>query len=284
MSKAIKIALVVLAIIIFLVVSFAISYVTFGRRVTGEVRELFEEAKETGPEVVSEKDLEGLPEPVQKYLRYTQIIGKERIRSVRLKQKGSIRTSQKQGWMPFSAHQYYTTDDPAFVWHANVKLFYLPLMKARDRFYKGKGNMLIKLLPFITIADGSGDEMDQGTLLRYLNEMMWFPTAYLDDYIQWEPIDSHSARATITVEGLSASATLYFNEKGEMTDFVAERYMSVGDEYSLETWSTPIEEYKEINGIMVPIKGEALWKLSSGDFSYIKLEIIDIEYDYPSAY
>ncbi len=126
--------------------------------------------------------------------------------------------------------------------------------------------------------------MDQGTLLRYLNEMMWFPTAYLDDYIQWESIDSHSARATITVEGLSAFAILYFNERGEMTDFVAERYMSVGDEYSLETWSTPIEEYREMNGIMVPTKGEALWKLSSGDFSYIKLEIIDIEYDNPSAY
>ena len=284
MSKAIKIGLVVLVIIIFLVVSFAISYVTFGRRVIGEVKELFQEAKEADPEVVSEKDLEGLPEPVQKYLRYTQIIGKERIRSVRLKQKGSIRTSQEQGWMPFRANQYYTTDDPAFIWHATVKLFYLPLMKARDRFYGGKGNMLIKLLPFITIADASGDEMDQGTLLRYLNEMMWFPTAYLEDYIQWEPIDSHSARATITVEGLSASAILYFNEKGEMRDFVAERYMSVGDEYSLETWSTPIEEYKEINGIMVPIKGEALWKLSSGDFSYIKLEITDIEYDNPSAY
>ena len=69
-----------------------------------------------------------------------------------------------------------------------------------------------------------------------------------------------------------------------MTDFVAERHMSVGDEYSLETWSTPIEEYREMNGIMVPIKGEALWKLSSGDFSYIKLEIINIEYDNPSAY
>ena len=50
MSKAIKIALVVLAIIIFLVVSFAISYVTFGRKVTGEVKELFEEAKETSQE------------------------------------------------------------------------------------------------------------------------------------------------------------------------------------------------------------------------------------------
>jgi len=284
MSKVAKIGLVVLVVIVVLVISFAISYVTFGRRVAGEVKELFKEVEETGREVISEADLEGLPEPVQKYLRYAQIVGKKRIGTVRLKQKGSIRTSEDQGWMPFTAEQYYTTDDPAFVWHGTVKLFYLPLMKARDRFYGGKGNMLIKLLPFITIADASGDEMDQGTLLRYLNEMMWFPTAYLDDYIQWEPIDSNSAKATITVEGLAASAILYFNEKGQMADFVAKRFMSVGDEYSLETWSTPIEEYKEINGIMVPVKGEAVWKLNSGDFSYIRIEITDIEYDNRSVY
>ncbi len=128
------------------------------------------------------------------------------------------------------------------------------------------------------IADARGGEMDQDTLVRYLSEIIWFPTAYLEDYIQWESIDSRSAKATITVEALKASAILYFNEQGQMTDFVAERFMPVEDEYLLETWSTPIEEYKEINGIMVPVKGEAVWRLSSGDFSYVRIEITDIEY------
>ena len=279
-----KVGLVILVIIIVLLVSFAISYITFGRKVAGEVKELFGKMKEIRPEVVTERDLEGLPEPVQRYLRYTQIIGKERIGTVRLKQEGSIRTKEDGGWMPFSAQQYYTTDYPAFIWYGSVKLFSLPLMRARDRFYEGKGNMLIKLLPFITIADATGDEMDQGTLVRYLNEMMWFPTAYLNDYIQWESIDSSSAKATISLEGLSASAVLYFNEKGQMTNFVAERYMTVDDGYSLQTWSTPITEYKEINGMMLPTKGEGVWNLSSGDFGYITVEIVDIEYNNPSKY
>ena len=284
MSIPAKVGLVILVIIIVLLVSFAISYITFGRKVAGEVEELFKKMKETKPEVVTERDLEGLPQPVQRYLRYTQIIGKEKVRTVWLKQKGFIRTKEDQGWMSFSARQYYRADYPAFIWYGSVKLFSLPLMRVRDKFYEGKGNMLIRLLPFITIADATGDEIDQGTLVRYLNEMMWFPTAYLNDYIQWEPIDSSSAKATITVEGLTASAILYFNEKGQMTNFVAERYMSVGDEFSLETWSTPIGEYKEINGIMVPIKGEAVWKLSSGDFNYVKVEITHIEYNNPSTY
>ena len=284
MSITAKVGLVVLVIIIVLAVSFTISYIVFERKVDNEVEKLFKKSKETGPEVISEADIEGLPEPVQRYLRYAQVIGKEKIRTVRLKQKGFFRQKEDQGWMPLNAEQYYTTDPPAFIWNGNLRLLQLPLLKGRDKFCEGKGNMLIKLLPFIKIADTSGYEIDQGTLVRYLNEIMWFPTAYLNDYIEWEPIDFSSAKATISVEGLTVSAILYFNEKGEMTNFVAERYMTVDDEFSLETWSTPIEEYRKVHGIKIPTKGEGVWKRSSGDFSYIRLEIIDIEYNNPSIY
>jgi len=46
----------------------------------------------------------------------------------------------------------------------------------------------------------------------------------------------------------------------------------------MRTWSTPIKEYKEINGIRVSVRGEAAWNLSSGDFCYFGAEITDIEY------
>jgi hypothetical protein len=246
MSITTKIGSVVLVIIIVLAVSFTISYIAFDRKVADEVEKLFKKSKEISPEVVSLADIEGLPQPVQRYLRYAQIIGTEKIRTLRLKQKGFFRQKEDQGWMPLNAEQYYTTDPPGFIWNGNLRPLRLSLIKGRDEFYEGKGNMLIKFLPFIKIADASGYEIDQGTLLRYLNEIMWFPTAYLNDYIEWEPIDSSSAKATISVEGLTASAILYFNEKGEMTNFVAERYMTVDDEFSLETWPTPIGEYKEI--------------------------------------
>jgi len=38
-------------------------------------------------------------------------------------------------------------------------------------------------------------------------------------------------------------------------------------------------EYKGINGFRIPTRGEAIWNLDSGDFSYIKVEITDIEYN-----
>lgn len=280
-----KIILIALGSIVILIgLSVTVGNIMFERKVNSEVEKLFEKSKGIKPQVVTEEDIKGLPEPVQRYLRYTGVIGKEKIKAVRLRQRGYIRQKPDQSWMPFEAEQYYTTDPPAFVWTASLKAFPLLSIKARDMYYEGKGNIYIKLPPFITIADARGDEINQGTLLRYLNEIMSFPTAYLDDYVRRERINASSAKAIMSYQGITVSAILYFNEKGEMIGFVAERYMTVDEEYALETWSTPIREYREINGIRVPTRGEGVWKLSSGDFSYIRLEITEIEYDSPSGY
>ena len=249
-----------------------------------EVKQLFADCRATKAEVIQEEHLHGLPAPVQRHLRYAGIIGRERVGAVRLKQKGVIRMKQEGRWMPFTARQYYTTDPPAFIWKAGVKLGPLTLITGRDKYYRGEGNMLIKLFSLFKIADASGPEMDQGTLLRYLNEAMWFPSVYLNDYVQWEPLDSGSARATMSYQGVTASAVLYFGEEGELTNFVAERYMAVGGQYRLETWSTPISEYGEMNGVRLPIRGSGVWNLSSGDFEYIRIALHDIEYNCPSAY
>jgi hypothetical protein len=110
--------------------------------------------------------------------------------------------------------------------------------------------------------------------------MMWFPDAYLNNYIKWEPVDANSAKATMTVNGTTASAILKFDGDGKLVDFIAERYM----ETTKETWSTPVAGYKDFNGMMLPSGGKAVWKLKSGDFCYIELELVDIEYNTPEEY
>jgi hypothetical protein len=186
--------------------------------------------------------------------------------------------------MPFKAEQYYVTNPPAFIWKVKMKAFPIISVRGRDLFFQAKGNMLIQIPPFINVANAHGFEIDQGTLVRYLNEIMWFPTAYLNEYIKWESINSNSVKATITHGGVTASAILYFDYEGKLTNFKAQRYYTEGNKSSLETWTTPIKEYKDINGMRLPAKGEGVWKLDSGDFPYIKVEITDMEYNNPSLF
>ena len=254
------------------------------RKVRRLAAELFGKARvQDHHKIITEADLAGLPEPLQRYLTQTGVIGRPRVSTVRLKQEGFFRTKPDQKWMPMRAVEYYSVDPPAFLWHGKIKMLPFLSIQARDQFDAGKGQMLIKALAF-TLGDTRGPELDQGALVRYFNEMMWFPTAFLSGAIQWEAIDANSARGTIRIGETSASAVLHFTETGQFANFVADRYMATGGAFSLETWSTPIDEHAEMNGLRLPVSGEGVWHLSAGDFSYIRLRIAELEYDKPLPY
>ena len=53
--------------------------------------DLVQYGEQAQPRVISEDQVLGLPEPLQRYLRYAQVVGKAPIRTVRLTQAGSGR-------------------------------------------------------------------------------------------------------------------------------------------------------------------------------------------------
>ena len=245
------------------------------KAIRSEAAELLEKSEDIPPVTISKADLSGLPEPVQRYLRYAQVIDKEIIRKVYLKQKGFFRTKVDQRWMPMVAEQQFTTHPPAFLWYGTVKPFPLVSISARDLYSGGQGNMLVKFLSTITMGNESGPHMDQGAALRYLAEIAWFPTAWLADYIQWDAVDAQSAKATISHHEIVTSAFLGFNEIGQLTELHAERYM--GEQ--LQQWSGTYAAYQEIDGFLIPTNVEVVWNLPAGAFSYFRGDITEIEFE-----
>src|SRR5690554_1845213 len=71
------------------------------RQIDGEVRDLFARADGDAGPVVTEEDLRDLPEPVQRYLRYSGVVGRPVARTARLKQRGRIRQGEDSPWMAF---------------------------------------------------------------------------------------------------------------------------------------------------------------------------------------
>jgi hypothetical protein len=257
---------------------------TFKRDVDREVRELFARVKDVAPSVVAGEDLAGLPDPVQRWLRSARVVGTPRPVTVRLRQAGRFRLDERLGWLPLRAEQYYTTNPPGFIWFADIGWANLLTITGRDRYECGRGAMDIRLLSLFPVVHAAGPELDQGALLRFLSETVWFPAAVLNPYITWEGIDARSARATMHYEGVTASATFYFSEQGDPTNVVAERYRFVGGCFVLDTWSTPVTTYGELAGIRTGVEGEAVWKLPSGDLPYIRLRITDLEYNRAELY
>jgi hypothetical protein len=231
--------------------------------------------------LVTAEMLRNLPGPVQRYMNYTGVVGKPWINTVRIRYTGKFRMAADRPWMPIRAEQFYTTDPPAFLWKARFKMAGLWLMSGQDRYQAGHGDMFGKVAGLFTVFDARGPEMDQGTMMRYLNEMSWFPIAFLGDNITWQAVDDRSADVTFTDCGKSVSARLTFDEAGRLTDFVAQRYRENKGSFSFDTWSTPMTKYGVLAGLNLPIRGQAVWKLPSGDLSYADLELQEIEYNGP---
>lgn len=231
--------------------------------------------------LITESDLVGLPPPVQRYLMFSGVIGKPHIVTAHVQYKGRFRTAKDKSWMPISASQFYTINPPGFLWKAQFKIAGLPAMFATDTYKSGHSRMHGKLLGLFTVVDGQGETVDQGTMVRYLQEMTWFPTAYLGDNITWEAVDDHAADVTLHDSGKTVSGRMYFDDDGRLLTFSAERYGEFNGLYKIRTWTTPTTEFDTFCDLQLPSAGMGVWRLPEGDFSYIDVHLTNVEYNQP---
>jgi len=229
--------------------------------------------------LVSKSMLDDLPEPIQRYMKFTGVVGKPWINSVLLKYSGKFRQGLDRPWMPMIVKQVYTISPPSFVWDARFKIMGLPLLRARDEYRSGRGHMYARLASLITVFDIRGEKLDQGTMIRYLSEMIWFPTAFLGENITWQAIDSNSANVQLVDAGKSVSGRLFIDDDGRPTNFTAMRYREIDGDFTLDPWSTPITGYGVHEGLNLPTEGQAIWNLQSGDLVYAELEMEEIDYN-----
>jgi len=255
----------------------------FDRETDRAVRSLLSRAPAAAGAPVRREELEPLPAPVRRWLLASGVVGRPRVRTVRLEQRGSLRTAPDQGWMPAEAWQVFAVDEPGFVWRVKVRMMRVLPVAGRDSYLEGRGRMLVALASLVPMVDASDEKIQQGALLRFLGEMVWFPSAALSPYLRWEPVDETSARATMSHGGIAASALFSIDERGRFREMTARRWMGGGDKATLERWVVPATEWREMDGVAVPVKGEVVWKLKGGDFSYYRWEITALRYDPPAT-
>ncbi len=245
--------------------------------IQNEAFEPVQQAEQAQPGLITKAQVLGLPEPVQRYLNYAQVVGKGPIRTVRLTQQGFMRTQPGQKWLPMVAEQSFTTTPPAFLWHCTMRPFPLVRISATDRFSEGHGSMRIKLLSVIPLGNARGPKIDQGELQRYMAEMIWFPTAWLSDAFEWQAIDAYSAKATMHEQNVTASVVLHVNEQGQLTHVTADRYKEEHGHYLLAPCSGQCTAYQEVDGMRIPSRIEITWHLASGNFTWFRCKITEIE-------
>lgn len=226
---------------------------------------------------VTDEMLVSLPPPVARSLRRSGVVGREIPKAVSLRQAGELLLRDR--WMPFTANEEYRLDPPGFEWRGNVRLGGIAIANAKDSLRSGRGKMRVRLFGVVPVVDEEGPEMDQGSLMRWLNETIWFPQVWATDVITWTPLDEHSAMGAVSAGGLTVEAEFCFDDEGRVVDFRADRYRSEDSGFVLTPWRTPIVTHARFDGIEVPSSGSALWELDDGDLEYIRIRVTDVTYD-----
>jgi hypothetical protein len=261
----------------------AVARVAFDRQLSREVEHLFAAARTADPSVLGEAELVGLPEPVQRWLRSSGVVGEARPVAVRLRHAGDFRLGEDRGWVPYESQAYYTTNPPALLWTVEMRLFGVVPIVGRDRYRDGEGGIKMKACSLVPVVDKAGGGLNQGSLLRYLGETVWFPAGAVAPYIRWAARDADSAVATMTYGGVTASLTFGFDAAGRVIrQETPDRYNDAKGRP--ERWSVPIAEWGELAGVRVPTAGEAVWNYDTGDYPYIRWRVTDIEYERPERY
>lgn len=262
--------------ILLIVVAFSTAAIQFNSMVRREVGALIAHSEKVEGFITPEM-IASFPQAVQRWLHRSGVVGKRSPHILRVVQKGILRTKPDGRWMPFQSIQHFSINPPAFVWAARIKGAPLLNIAGRDKYHLGRGHMLIRPLYLFTASDSRGKEIDQGTLLRYLAEMAWFPQAAVSPYLRWERLDDNSARVTMEYGGVSASGIFFFDPSGLVQAFEARRYREFERIYRKETWSVSISDYNPFNGILVGSRNEVTWKLKEGHFTWLRMEVTDIQ-------
>lgn len=262
-------------VIILLVAIVAFAQFNFEKKIQKEVAFILKESTTKSPKIITAEMLVDLPYPVRNWLEKSGIVGKPAIRTAHMEQVFEMKFKPDQNkWFHADAEQFFSSYPPAFVWTADLKI--MPLLGAfgRDKFIRGEGEMLFKILSIIPVAnDGYNPQINESALQRFLGEIIWIPSAALENYVKWEIIDDHSAKATLSYMGTTGSGVFTFNDSGELEKFTAMRYMGSGPEAKKLEWVVSALETKEMAGIRIPIRCSATWRLETGDWTWAQFEV-----------
>ena len=242
-----------------------------------DVKENLSLQKITDAGILKEADILALPQPVQKYLRFTGAVNKPAVHNVRIAFSGEMR-GKGQGWFAFQSVQYDFIKYPARLFFMKAKMFGVAVPGYHD-YKKGAAAMNIKLFGLYPLVSAKGPEMNKSEAVTFFNDICLFaPAMLIDKRIQWDTIDSVSAKAIFDDGTNKIAATLFFNSEGQLINFISDDRYAISEMKQFR-FSTPVRDYKIINGRRIPTYGETTWHYPESDFIYGKFNLTSIEYN-----
>ena len=139
----------------------------------------------------------------------------------------------------------------------------------------------VRVASTVNMVDLHGEEISAAETVTVLNDMcLMAPGALVDPRLAWDSVDDRSAAVTFTNGPHVVTATLVFNDRDELVDFWSDdRPDSSGGAFVPMRWSTPVTEYRDVDGRHVLHRGGAVYLRPDGPFTYGEFMLRSMRYD-----
>lgn len=231
--------------------------------------------------ILTEADIEYLPEPVKNYILNSGSVGKPKVNNFRLEFTGQIRKNEQAEWMPFTTVQYNFLESSTRLFFMKAVMKKLPVA-GYHRFQDGHAFMDIRLFSLFRVQYQSGSEMDISETVTFFNDMCCMaPGTLIDKRIKWLEVVGNKVKAEFTNNNITISAWLYFNDKGALINFISDDRYAAGENNTMERlrWSTPMKDVKEVDGYKLARYAEAIYTYPEGDLCYGTFILTNVEYN-----
>jgi hypothetical protein len=231
--------------------------------------------------VLTGQEITYLPLCVQKYLAYTGAVGRSKIQNMYIEFDADM--YRKPGDKPMKSHSvqynFYKNYSRIFLMKAGK----IGIPFSALHVYRNEAAIFrVKVAELFKVVDISGEELTKAETVTVLNDMCLFaPGSLADRRLSWSEEDTLSAKVTLANGRYVVSATLFFNETGELVNFVSDDRSALQDDGTLKQarWETPVSDYIEIEGRKIPSFGKTTWKYPEGDFTYGVFRLRTIKYN-----
>jgi len=235
--------------------------------------------------IVTEADLRPLPAPVQRYLRFAQVVGQPRVHSYRVRFVGRIRSAADAPWMEFTAEQVSFADRPTRLFMMDARMKGLPV-DVYHSYIEATARMRVKLLSLYPMVDAGGFDFTTAETVTVFNDMcVMAPATLIGPSITWKLIDDTTVQGTFTNSGHTISAALYFDASGALVNFTSDdrpRLAADGQTLVPQRWSTPLTGYRAYGSARLASHGDARYAATSGEFTYGEFDLREIAYNVAS--
>ncbi|NCQ59617.1 MAG: hypothetical protein GW913_02985 [Myxococcales bacterium] len=163
-----------------------------------------------------------------------------------------------------------------FAWRAGIKMGPLMTAVVVDAYEAGHGRLDVKLWGAIRVAHDEGPAVDRGEAQRYLAELPWNASAFLDnESLRFDEGPEGSVR--VWAGDPATYVDLHFDEEGDIVRTYTET-REHGHEGCVP-WEGNFSAYETFGSLRMPTHGEVSWQRPTGSFTYWRGDIVSLDWE-----